>query len=71
VGNRCFQVTWRLGDGSDLTLTANLGDTEHSIASPFRNVSGATLYLEPDSAGRALDEGRLPPWCVAWHLRAP
>jgi maltooligosyltrehalose trehalohydrolase len=68
-GERCIRVSWRLGDGSRLTLTGNLGDTEHSIEWPRRKVSGMPLYLEPDSAGRALDEGRWPPWTVAWHLK--
>jgi hypothetical protein len=27
------------------------------------------IYSEPDSTGRALDEGRLPPRSVAWHLK--
>jgi maltooligosyltrehalose trehalohydrolase len=69
MGERCFRVSWRLGDSSRLTLAANLGDTEHSIVPFFGNVSGTSLYLEPDSAGKALDEGRLPPWLAAWYLK--
>ena len=67
--NHCFRVVWRLGDGARLTLTANLGDTEHSIAPPRQEVPGSLLYSEPESAARASAEGRLPPWSVAWHLK--
>jgi maltooligosyltrehalose trehalohydrolase len=69
-GKRCIRVSWRLGDGARLTLTANLDDTEHSIAQSLQNVLGILVYQEPDSVGSALAEGRLPPWSVAWHLKS-
>ena len=68
-GRACIRVTWRLGDGALLHLTANLCDTEHTVSESTPDAPGSPLYLEPDSAGEALAEGRLLPWMVMWHLK--
>lgn len=73
-GERGLQVRWRLGDGSDLTLLANLGD--HPLpASGEALPAGKLLYVEPAGAAAVWEDGgtppAMPPWCVAWFLRTP
>jgi maltooligosyltrehalose trehalohydrolase len=54
-------VSWRLGDGAMLRLTANLSANE--IAHASTNTTGTPIW------GR--DAGvRLPPWSVFWRLEA-
>jgi len=53
-------VTWRLGDGSALTLVANLGPT--ATAAPNRSTGGRILW------GRNVNAPTLPPWAVVWTL---
>ena len=69
VGDAGLWVHWRLGDGSELTLLANLGDTELDAPEPARADPANPLHLEPAGAAAALENGRLPPWTAAWHLR--
>jgi malto-oligosyltrehalose trehalohydrolase len=71
IGHTGLRVQWRLGDGSRLTLSANLGDTELSAAGLELDAPGEPLYLVPEQADRALAEGRLLPWCTVWHLEPP
>jgi len=65
VDGRCLDVAWRLGDDSELSLAANLGDAPAAVsASP-----GERLLLEyPGGAADALRDGRLPPWSAVFHL---
>lgn len=63
VGERGLRARWTLGDGSLLTLLANLG--EEPLAG-FEPPDGRPLYATP---GAAEDGRELPPWSVAWHLR--
>ena len=53
-------VTWRLGDGSALTLVANLGPA--ATAAPARSIAGRILW------GRNANAATLPPWAVVWTL---
>ncbi|HEV2162161.1 MAG TPA: malto-oligosyltrehalose trehalohydrolase [Stellaceae bacterium] len=53
-------VTWRLGDGSALTLIANLGPA--TTAAPVRSAAGRILW------GRNVNAATLPPWAVIWTL---
>jgi malto-oligosyltrehalose trehalohydrolase len=71
--NRGIQVQWRLGDGTRLTLTANLSDAEQRCDRlPFALAqAGEPLYQEPAGLAAALAAHRLPPWAVAWHLARP
>ena len=59
-------VTWQLGDGTRLSLLANLAPQ------PGRDlptgVTGRLLHATEDAAGRGLDVGELPPWSAAWYL---
>jgi len=61
-------VRWTLGDGSLLTLVANLDDTELPAPLPPPESAGETLHLEPGDAGPAIAGGRLPGWTVVWYL---
>jgi len=70
IGHHGLRVSWRLGDGSLLTLTGNLGGTELAAAALADDELGEPLLMEPDSAGAALAEQRLPAWSLAWHLRS-
>jgi malto-oligosyltrehalose trehalohydrolase len=69
IGDTGLVVRWRLGDASLLTLVANLGGT--ALAVPGLRHDGApgrVLHIEPMDAGKALTDGRLPPWTAAWYL---
>jgi hypothetical protein len=65
LSKRTLRVIWRLGDGSGLSLVANLGDEEFKVTSETGNMLFATSNLTP----ALLAAGRLPPWSVAWHLQ--
>ncbi|MFZ0788860.1 MAG: malto-oligosyltrehalose trehalohydrolase [Chromatiaceae bacterium] len=68
VGEHGIRVHWGLGDGTRLTLTANLSDRELVAPGLTHRAAEPPLYLEPDTAASALSEGRLPSWSVIWHL---
>lgn len=61
TGERGLAVDWTLGDGSTLTLLANLGP---GSGSGFEKPGGRLLYATGD--GPTGDS--LPPWSVAWYL---
>ena len=73
VGETGLTARWRLGDGSGLSLFANLGNDElvHPDLAVLIACESAMppLHLEPANAGAALAKGRLPPWTVACYLR--
>nr|MBA2442734.1 malto-oligosyltrehalose trehalohydrolase [Rubrobacter sp.] len=64
VGKRGLRVQWTLGDGSLLTLLANLGPEP---APGFGGVEGRLLYATDREAPEA--ERELPAWSVAWYLK--
>ena len=57
-------VSWRLGDGSRLTLRANLGGDTVG----FPGAAGALIFATSNIDDDVLTSGRLPPWSVAWYL---
>ena len=57
-------VSWRLGDGSRLTLAANLGDDTVNV----HRATGTLIFATSNLDDEALASGRLPPWSVAWYL---
>jgi maltooligosyltrehalose trehalohydrolase len=63
VGERGLRAQWPLGDGSLLTLLANLGSQP---LSGFEAAPGKVLYATP---GATDDERTLPAWSAAWYLR--
>jgi malto-oligosyltrehalose trehalohydrolase len=65
LSKRALKVLWRLGDGSGLSLVANLGEAEFAMTPEIGNRLFATSNLTP----ALLAAGRLPPWSVAWHLQ--
>ena len=62
VGKRGLETRWTLGDGSRLTLHANLGNTP---LGGFEKPEGEPLYTT--DGAEASDD--LPAWSVAWFLR--
>jgi malto-oligosyltrehalose trehalohydrolase len=65
VGERGLRAQWTLGDGSLLTLLANLGS---EALGGFEQGVGDLLYATPGATGEA--GGReLPAWSVAWYLK--
>lgn len=64
-GDRVLAVKWRLGDGSDLALAANLSVV---AASGVQRPAGRLIYHSEALAPDKLDHGELPPWSVAWLL---
>lgn len=61
LGRTAMRIAWTLGDGSLLTLTANLGPDTVAGVPP---ADGRLLHATPAAAV----PGRLPPWSVVWHL---
>lgn len=61
VGERGLEVDWTLGDGSTLTLLANLGS---ETGSGFERPGGSLVYA---TSGEP-EDGSLSPWSVAWYL---
>lgn len=55
--NGLLTAHWRMGDGTELRLTANLSD--HEITSSVG--AGTTIWGEETG-------GRLPPWSVIWRF---
>lgn len=60
LGSGAVRVCWILGDGTELTLEANLDPMPLRLG---RSVAGRPLWIE----GRA-GPGELGPWSVAWTL---
>jgi len=61
-----FIVQWRLGDGSQLTLVANLGvDAGPSLA---HWPQGRLILATDQKIAEAMANQQLPPWFVAWFV---
>jgi maltooligosyltrehalose trehalohydrolase len=56
--NGLLTAHWRMGDGTTLSLTANLSDKDITYSG---KAPGAPIW-----GGMTGD--RLPPWSVIWHL---
>ncbi|ADE16153.1 malto-oligosyltrehalose trehalohydrolase [Nitrosococcus halophilus Nc 4] len=61
-----LQAHWQLGDGSLLTVLANLGDTPVSLSAP---PLGRLLFITSPDLEQALVRGELFPRTVAWFLK--
>lgn len=64
VGERGLRAQWPLGDGSLLTLLANLSGEP---LPGFENVPGDLVYATDHEA--ATNERELPAWSVAWYVK--
>lgn len=67
-------VEWQLGDGSRLTVYANLGTSHwampgHTGGIAHGEAAGRLIFATP-GAGEAARTGFLPPWSVLFHLTA-
>jgi malto-oligosyltrehalose trehalohydrolase len=65
LSQRALALTWRLGEGSLLTLAANFG--EHTISTA--PASGTLIFATSNLDAAMARTGTLPPWSVAWHLQ--
>ena len=65
-GNGGLRAAWRLGDGSQLELVANLS-AERSRQAP-KPGPGRLLYATEDGMLQGLERGELPPWSAVWFL---
>jgi len=65
LGGSGLIVRWRLGDGSRLTLLANLGDDRVEGSLHF---SGTAVYLSQPDLPEILATGRMPAWSAAWFI---
>jgi malto-oligosyltrehalose trehalohydrolase len=61
-----LRVAWRLGDGSRLTLIANMAAAEASAAGMA--APDAVIYATHSDWDRPAPRRRLSPWSVAWFL---
>jgi hypothetical protein len=58
-------VTWILGDGSKLSIVANLGD---ATVSSFERPPGNLLFATREELPEVLENGDVPPWSAGWFL---
>jgi len=65
VAERGLAVEWQLGDGSRLTLVANLGEV---AAVGFERPQGDLLWSTGPNVGSDLGRGAMPGWGVAFFL---
>jgi malto-oligosyltrehalose trehalohydrolase len=68
LGERGLRIDWRLGDGSTLTVLANLGERPLPVDSDTLP-SGDPIYAHPPGWLVCSGSDILRPWCVAWFLR--
>jgi maltooligosyltrehalose trehalohydrolase len=62
-------VKWRLGDGSDLIMLANLSDTDWTLpALASQAWAGKLIYETSPGLSAGLQSGTLPPWSVVVRL---
>ncbi|MBK9020135.1 MAG: malto-oligosyltrehalose trehalohydrolase [Sulfuritalea sp.] len=64
LAERVLRVSWRLGDGSVLSLSANLG--EQAAEAPAAD--GSLVFATSRVDAGMLAAGHWPGWSVAWHL---
>ncbi len=62
-GETGLSVEWRLGDGSDWTLIANLADRPVGVPPA---IVGEVVYRSRPAGGEGM-----PPWSCIWQLSAP
>ncbi len=64
--DNALSVSWRLGDGSRLTLVANLGNRPVELPP----APGTRLFATHNLDEEAIAAGRFLPWSATWHLQA-
>ncbi|HTZ94864.1 MAG TPA: malto-oligosyltrehalose trehalohydrolase [Terriglobales bacterium] len=63
--SRGLRVEWRLSDGSQLELHANLGDDWITTKA---GASKGQFYFSNSECSKAFEQRVLPPWSVVWSL---
>jgi len=64
IGAKAVRASWRLGDGSALTIATNLGD--HPV--PIADIPGEMLYGTGEHLGLVVPEGALPEMSTVVYL---
>jgi maltooligosyltrehalose trehalohydrolase len=70
LSDTALRVAWKLGDGSTLTLIANLVDQRSKVALEDKP-EGDVLFATHVDLLADLASGQLAPWSVLWLLRQP
>jgi maltooligosyltrehalose trehalohydrolase len=70
LGERHCSLTWGLGDGSALSLDANLS-ADGLSGVPVRQRHGRLLYASHPELRETLARGERPPWSVLWTIAHP
>jgi malto-oligosyltrehalose trehalohydrolase len=65
LGHHALVVHWRMGDGSQLTLLANLSDQATTVS---ELPPGRVLFMAPEATRTIAIGDALPPWSVVWSL---
>jgi malto-oligosyltrehalose trehalohydrolase len=65
LSERALAVHWRLGDGAELGLLANLSADPIEVPVP---PAAPLLFATPPDAAETLRRGQLPPWTAIWSL---
>jgi hypothetical protein len=72
AGDHGFAVQWRLGDGSTLTMYANLqwgAWTVPTVLAQQAEEAGRLIHETTPGCDAALRSGVLPPWSVVVRMR--
>jgi maltooligosyltrehalose trehalohydrolase len=64
---QCLTARWEFGDGSKLTLLANLGAEP---VSDLGSTAGSIVYASEGVSPDSLQQGTLAPWSVVWFLES-
>ncbi len=68
-GRGGLSVSWHLGDDTELTLLANLSETDIPLDHTDVTPMGRVLYTNAGSDAKATRQKNLVPWFVAWFLK--
>jgi malto-oligosyltrehalose trehalohydrolase len=65
LGEGALRVEWHMGDGSRVTLSANLSGARVAAVEP----DGRLIHAIPEPGAAEASAGTLAPWSVLWHIR--
>lgn len=65
LSEQTLRIHWSLGDGSQWSLLANLGDDAITVPP----IQGDLIFATSNLDFGQIQAGRFPPWSVAWYLQ--